>query len=176
MKDRTVILVSHHVQLCAPGASYIVTLDNGRVTFQGGREAFQSSGVMRSLVQSTDVENSAAEKEELTVKDQAATTTALESKPSSDPNSETTTIALAPAPVKEKKPARKLIEDETRAVGRVSGDVWMTYIKACGGYGYWFTFVIAFVVAAFAPVAENGWLKWDWFPRLVPPWLTLNVL
>ena len=30
MRGRTVILVSHHVQLCAPGASYIVALDNGR--------------------------------------------------------------------------------------------------------------------------------------------------
>ncbi|KAF5371584.1 hypothetical protein D9758_003437 [Tetrapyrgos nigripes] len=158
MEDRTVILVSHHVQLCAPGASYIVALDNGRVTFQGGREAFQGSGVMRSLVQATDVDNTADDKDEATVEDQVSA--ALEGKSSedvSDPSSETTTIALAP--VKEKKPARKLIEEETRAIGRVSRDVWMTYIKACGGYGYWLMFMLAFVVAAFAPVAENGWLK-----------------
>lgn len=30
MKGRTTVLVSHHVQLCAPGAKYIVALENGR--------------------------------------------------------------------------------------------------------------------------------------------------
>lgn len=54
MRGRTVILVSHHVQLCAPGASYIVALDNGRVQFSGDRDAFKSSGVMAKLVQSTN--------------------------------------------------------------------------------------------------------------------------
>ncbi|KAK7463002.1 hypothetical protein VKT23_007584 [Stygiomarasmius scandens] len=154
MKDRTIILVSHHVQLCAPGASYIVALDNGRVTFEGGRDAFQSSGVMRSLVQST-VADAGDEKEEAAIEDQAPS----ESKhsDSSDPSSETTTIT--PVPVKEKKPARKLIEEEARAIGRVSGDVWTTYIKACGAYGYWLIFAFTFTIAAVTPVAENGWLK-----------------
>jgi len=52
MRGRTVILVSHHVQLCAPGASYIVALDNGRVQFQGTVIRFKTSGVMNGLVQS----------------------------------------------------------------------------------------------------------------------------
>ncbi|KAF5371802.1 hypothetical protein D9758_003453 [Tetrapyrgos nigripes] len=157
MKDRTVILVSHHVQLCAPGASYIVALDNGRVTFQGGREAFQGSGVMRSLVQSRDVDTTTEDKEEPTVEDQASAVLEGRSSDVNHPSSETTTIA--PDPIKEKKSARKLIEEEARAVGRVSRDVWRTYINACGGYGYWFMFMLAFVLAAFAPVAENGWIK-----------------
>ena len=54
MRGRTIILVSHHVQLCAPGAKYVVALDNGRVQFQGDREAFMSSGVLKSLSQSTN--------------------------------------------------------------------------------------------------------------------------
>ena len=44
MRGRTVILVSHHVQLCAPGASYIVALDNGRLQFQGKQAEFQAKG------------------------------------------------------------------------------------------------------------------------------------
>ncbi|GAA6021159.1 hypothetical protein JCM10207_008338 [Rhodosporidiobolus poonsookiae] len=35
LEGRTVVLVSHHVQLTAPGAAYVVELDNGRVGFSG---------------------------------------------------------------------------------------------------------------------------------------------
>src|SRR5260370_30746856 len=52
MRGRTVILVSHHVQLCAPGASYIVALENGHVLYKGDRQGFQSSGVKDRLAQS----------------------------------------------------------------------------------------------------------------------------
>src|SRR5258708_34306289 len=52
MRGRTVILVSHHVQLCAPGASYIVALENGHVLYKGDRQGFQSSGVKDTLAQS----------------------------------------------------------------------------------------------------------------------------
>lgn len=61
MCDRTVILVSHNVQLCSLGAKYIAALDNGRLEFEGDREKFQASGVMRKLVQSTDTVNAKEE-------------------------------------------------------------------------------------------------------------------
>ncbi|KAF8205439.1 multidrug resistance-associated ABC transporter [Mycena galopus ATCC 62051] len=152
MQGRTVILVSHHVQLCTPGAAYVVTLDNGRVLFQGGREEFQSSGVMSGLVQSTT-----AKEEEQT---EVAIDQALPAAPGGD-ESETQT----PAPVASKKEKktdgpRKLIEEETRAVGRVAKGVWLTYIKACGGVGYWTLFIAIFVVAALGPVLENGWVSY----------------
>jgi ABC-type enterochelin transport system ATPase subunit len=52
MRNPTVILVSHHVQLCAPGAAYIVALDNGRVHFEGTRDEFYASGVLNGFAQS----------------------------------------------------------------------------------------------------------------------------
>ncbi|CAL1699089.1 unnamed protein product [Somion occarium] len=156
MRGRTVILVSHHVQLCAPGASYIVALDNGRVQFQGGREAFQSSTVLRSLSQST-AEPVDGEDETPVIEDLAP-----EKKGNGD-TSETssTTVPAPPEPeIKvEKKPPRKLIEEEKRAVGRISKELWLTYIKACGGVVYWTSFVFILVLAALTPVMENGWLK-----------------
>ncbi|KAJ7635025.1 multidrug resistance-associated ABC transporter [Roridomyces roridus] len=130
MRGRTVILVSHHVQLCAPGAAYVVALDNGRVQFQGGREEFRSSGVMAGLVQSTTA------------------------------NEEEQTDAALETPAKEKAPPRKLIEEEARAIGRVAKDVWLTYIKACGGAAFWALFIFIFVAAAVGPVLENGWLSY----------------
>ena len=35
MRGRTVILVSHHVQLTAPGAAYVVSLENGLLQYAG---------------------------------------------------------------------------------------------------------------------------------------------
>ncbi|KAJ7717035.1 multidrug resistance-associated ABC transporter [Mycena metata] len=155
MQGRTVILVSHHVQLCAPGAAYIVALDNGRVQFQGNRDEFQSSGVMSGLVHSTTAKE---EEETEVVIDNAP---ALAPKHGEGSGSEDSTVAPAPAPKKEKTDGpRKLIEEEARAVGRVARDVWATYIKACGGVGYWSMFAIIFIIAALGPVLENGWVSY----------------
>ncbi|TFK38174.1 multidrug resistance-associated ABC transporter [Crucibulum laeve] len=152
MKGRTVILVSHHVQLCAPEASYIVALDNGRVQFEGDRQKFYDSGAIRALVQSTDDDNDKEEKDLV----EGAEEVAL----ASDPHSESSST-IAPAEVKaERKPARKLIEEEKRAVGRISRDIWETYIWACGNGWYWVLFIGVLIVASISPVLENGWLRY----------------
>ncbi|KAJ7110239.1 multidrug resistance-associated ABC transporter [Mycena crocata] len=150
MQGRTVILVSHHVQLCAPGAGYVVALDNGRVQFQGTRDEFQSSGVMSGLVQSTTAETQDA-KEEAVIDGLGA------SKGTDSDGADT--VAAVPAP-KQKKAARKYFEDEQRAVGRVAWAVWKTYVFACGAGWYWGLFVFIFLVAAMAPLMENGWLSY----------------
>ncbi|KAG6829812.1 hypothetical protein H0H87_010041 [Tephrocybe sp. NHM501043] len=150
MQGRTVILVSHHVQLCAPGASYIVALDNGRVTFQGDNSSFQSSGVIRTLVQSTDSGEANDRKEEEVLEDDLKT----------DANSESSsTIAPVSETKAEKKPPRKLVEEEKRAVGRIGRDVWATYILACGGGWYWAIFAVVLLIGSVSPVFENGWLR-----------------
>ncbi|KAJ7113275.1 multidrug resistance-associated ABC transporter [Mycena crocata] len=150
MQGRTVILVSHHVQLCAPGAGYVVALDNGRVQFQGTRDEFQSSGVMSGLVQSTTAETQDAKEE--------AAIDGLDASKDTDSDG-ANTVAAIPAP-KEKKAARKYFEDEQRAVGRVAWAVWKTYVFACGAGWYWGLFVFIFLVAAMAPLMENGWLSY----------------
>ncbi|KAL0563070.1 hypothetical protein V5O48_019006 [Marasmius crinis-equi] len=160
IKGRTVILVSHHVQLCAPGADYIVALDNGRVQFEGKYGAFQASGVMKSLVHSTATVD---DKGDVSEEQAVGSNTDDRSYPG---DSESTTVANAnedAAPseikVKNKKPARKLVEEEARAVGRVDKEVWMAYFRACGRYWYWTLFLLVFLLAALSPVAEKGWLR-----------------
>lgn len=162
MRGRTVILVSHHVQLCAPGASYIVALDNGRVQFQGSHDAFVSSGVLNTLVQSgatdpTDekAETAVANVEEITGEKGSSDGTTEDGSTSAAP-----TIIVAAEPKKEKKPPRKLIEEEKRAVGRIGRDIWKYYFSACGGVLYWVAFTATFVLAMLAPVFENGWLRY----------------
>ncbi|KAJ7147016.1 multidrug resistance-associated ABC transporter [Mycena epipterygia] len=146
MQGRTVILVSHHVQLCVPGAGYVVALDNGRIQFQGARDQFQSSAVMAGLVQSTTAEVQ-------DVKEETAIA-ALDDK-GDKAIAETQPISKA-----EPKASRKFVEDEQRAVGRVAWSVWKAYILACGSGWYWALFVLVFVVAALAPLMENGWLSY----------------
>ncbi|KAJ7737115.1 multidrug resistance-associated ABC transporter [Mycena metata] len=144
MQGRTVILVSHHVQLCAPGAAYIVTLDNGRVEFQGNHDEFQSSGVMQGLMQSTTAEAQDANEE-----------AAIELHPSKDVVPEATPVDKA-----EKKQPRKFTEDEQRMVGRVAWSIWKTYIVSAGTAWYWTLFALIFIFAALGPLFENGWLSY----------------
>lgn len=159
MKGRTVILVSHHVQLCAPGAAYVVALDNGRVQFEGSKDDFYASGAIASLVQSAQTETETKDDDK---KDKELLEAAEERILADQPQSETSsTVASTPASVKlEKKPARKLVEEEKRAVGRISRDIWETYIWACGSGWYWLLFIGILAVASASPVVENGWLRY----------------
>lgn len=164
VRGRTVILVSHHVQLCAPGASYVVAFDNGRVAFQGDRDSFIASPVMGTLVHA--ITSEADEKDEpapaAEVENQNETPEATSST-ETEPISETSSTAFTseeskPEPEKKKSP-RKLIEEEKRAVGHIGRDIWETYITACGGYKYWIIFGFSLLLGALSPVVENWWLK-----------------
>lgn len=162
MRGRTVILVSHHVQLCAPGASYIVALDNGRVQFSGDRDAFKSSGVMAKLVQSTNEHTDEADENAEAVIEDMPQVDEKDSLSVVANGSDTSSTIAPPTPVEPKvagKPPRKLVEEEARATGRISADIWKTYIWACGDGWYWTLFIGVLVVAALSPVIENGWLK-----------------
>lgn len=168
MKGRTVILVSHHVQLCTPGASFILALDNGHVTFAGDRDQFKSSGVMATLVQADDGGVKETEEQDA-VEEAVIEQTPPESSESSEeltdaePMSDTSSTAAAFTDVDaksvEKKAPRKLIEEEKRAVGRIRKEIWLTYIDASGNWLYWVVFAVIAVLATLSPVLENGWLR-----------------
>jgi ABC-type multidrug transport system ATPase subunit len=176
MRGRTVILVSHHVQLCAPGASYIVALENGRVLFKGDPGGFQSSGVMQSLTHSGAVESTGREEAEAVVhetneelllgeKDDGGGSSTPNTEIPSENDSLGGVISVYEHLVQKKKGPRKLVEEEARAVGRVGRTVWETYLKACGGVSYWFIFALALVLAAVSPIGENGWLRYVCRPK-----------
>ncbi|KAH8986254.1 ATP-binding cassette transporter [Lactarius hatsudake] len=171
MHGRTVILVSHHVQLCAPGASYIVALENGRVLYDGDRQGFQLSGVIDNLAKSGASESlerdevEAAEDQTIegilrTEKDDTNVDGPSSTETQSEDSSSGAETPIDAEPSPKKKGPRKLVEEESRAVGRIGRSVWETYIKACGGIPYWLIFSVLLLVAAATPVAENGWLSY----------------
>ena len=154
-------MVSHHVQLCAPGASYITALDNGRVLFEGSNEGFYSSGIMKTLVQSTQSSGEVDDKEENVISEKRGEPVLVEEL---DPPSETSSTVAPSSPASTKatrKPARKLVEEEKRAVGRIGRDIWETYIRACGNVWYWLLFIAFLIIASASPVLENGWLRYE---------------
>lgn len=159
MRGRTVVLVSHHVQLCAPGASYVVALDNGRMQFAGTGTEFRASGVMDKLVQSGHADADADGEDDV---DQAAEKELVGASGSGGETgheSEVSSTVEVKAEQQPKKSPRKLVEEEARAVGHISRDIWKTYILACGGAWFWVMFIAILIVAAMSPVAENWWLK-----------------
>lgn len=142
MQGRTVVLVSHHVQLCAPGAAFVLALDNGRAAFAGTGDAFRAS-------------------------DSYASFAAIENTSKPDDNDVTrvpgdeikdTAVAADGNEEEKAKAPRKLQEEEARQLGHVKGDVWTMYLTACGKYIYWIIFVVGFLAAALSRVAEIGWL------------------
>ncbi|VDB88774.1 unnamed protein product [Peniophora sp. CBMAI 1063] len=142
MQGRTVVLVSHHVQLCAPGAAFVLALDNGRAAFVGSGDAFRASDSYASF----------AAVEATSKPDEDKATPAVE-------DEDTVTDAVLKGNEEEKvKTPRKLQEEEARQLGRVKSDVWTMYLAACGSYIYWTIFVVGFVAAALSRVAEIGWL------------------
>ncbi|CAE6501788.1 unnamed protein product [Rhizoctonia solani] len=169
MDGRTIILVSHH--LVAPGASYVVALDNGRVLFTGPQSEFIGSAVMQRISHSTDVNDKDQPVEETI--EEVAEVAGHSAEPSGVSVSESDAATLVKSvSIKKDKSAsdgsaivkktapRKLIEDEARAVGRVRWEIWRTYFQACGSFIYWIVFSLVILGGSLTPVLENGWLRY----------------
>ncbi|GAA5841427.1 hypothetical protein JCM3766R1_004081 [Sporobolomyces carnicolor] len=189
LEGRTVILVSHQVQLTAPGAAYVVSLENGRTSFVGSAKDFLDSDKFKAIDGGDDKDEPASQ-EPATKKSEKepkkapprnkslsaiinAATPASSTDVSSASEAESETdddedIAREGgiegdkagdqgAKPSEKK-ARKLIEDEGRAVGRVSGAVWRLYLGCMGGAVFWVLFALIFGGAKLSDVAQTWWL------------------
>ena len=172
MQGRTIILVSHSVALVAPGADYVVHLDNGRVKFAGQGSAFLESPLFKKEKEEEEPVESLVPAEQPKLKNkqlgsviQADTTasTPTSSTDVSDASDDEDTESdgtKKDGAGKEKKP-RKLIEDENRAVGRVSREVWSSYLTKMGGLFFWAAFVFSFVGFRLSDVGQTWWLgKW----------------
>lgn len=153
VEGRTVILVSHHIQLCAPKAKYIVALEKGKLLYQGDANAFMQSSIIDTLVQSKHKTLDAGD--EMTAETAIEEVLDAEKEPVKDAQESAQPVMTK----KKEKAPRKLVEDEARAVGRIGRDVWKEYVGASGGKVFWGIFLLALVVASLSPVAENGWIK-----------------
>ena len=161
LAGRTVILVSHHVQLCAPGAKKVVELENGRVLFSGDSKEYLSLDRFKIPEEDDEpIEVKLASKALLKPKNRALSLVAHDSAATSETSgseAESESDSEDEAE-KEDKPAKKMIEEEQRAVGRVKWSVWKTYLGLSGSIYFWATFAAIFGGTKLLEVAETYWL------------------
>lgn len=120
-ENRTIILVTHHVSLCLPIASYIVELGGGKVLHHGAKTELAEQDILEDIIQAEDQPGT----------DDDCPTLRMPDIGSADLSSGTATPFYSSD--SEADPVDgKLIEAEARAEGRVSLRTYLTYIYAAG--------------------------------------------
>lgn len=168
LKGRTVVLVSHHVDLCLPASEYVVALDNGKI-----EQACPSKRAHVGSLLALTSPKQAPKPEEHEILEQMGSNSAveetleilhtLERERSRDPRAppmspsgrseerqllEDTHLvddeAFEEAEVRE---ARHLYTAEDQKSGHVAGSHYWMMIKAAGGLGYWTVFAVCYILA-----------------------------
>ncbi|KAJ7041095.1 P-loop containing nucleoside triphosphate hydrolase protein [Mycena alexandri] len=141
LSNRTVILVTHHVELVLPSAHYVVRVLDGRIDAQGTVQELNTQGVLEVITHEAAVE----------VNNKKI--------PAVDVAGDIPTVDLKPliAPTNERKP-RKLVEDERREIGSVKWSVYQTYLSA-SGYRIWGVLLLLVIVQELRAVGEKLWIK-----------------
>ncbi|KDR78080.1 hypothetical protein GALMADRAFT_224469 [Galerina marginata CBS 339.88] len=139
LANRTVILVTHHVELVLPGAYYLVRMLDGRIDTQGTVKELRGQGVLEGIEHDSIVDGYKEEK----IEAEAAAMGEIE-----DP---------AKTVDADKKP-KKLIKDEHRETGGVKWSIYKSYLRASS---YWTWGVLAFIVVLVQVlgVSEKLWIK-----------------
>ncbi|KAG8905564.1 hypothetical protein FRB99_008669 [Tulasnella sp. 403] len=142
MKDRTILLVTHHVSLCLPVSAYILELSNGRIYRQGSVQDFSRRGELETVIAEEDHPREGDETdEEAKVQNEA------------DANNP---FGSLPRP----KASGKLVEAEHRAEGRVSLKTYLTYMKASGWLLWFTTFLMILFIRAVTIGSQYFLAQW----------------
>jgi hypothetical protein len=136
-ENRTIILVTHHISLCLPIASYIVELEGGQVLRHGPESVLVQEEVLHEIIEAEDQSNDEAQDSptlhipDLSVVDLCGSGKATPAY-SSEPDSGSVD--------------GKLIEAETRAEGRVSMRIYLTYVYAAGVFCWILTILVMLLI------------------------------
>ncbi|KAJ7109921.1 P-loop containing nucleoside triphosphate hydrolase protein [Mycena epipterygia] len=128
-RDRTIVLVTHHISLCLPIAHYLVELAHGHVLRQGTIKSFEESGILQKVVETED-QGFQDEKDDIAI--------------SADNEADSGSPEIEP--MKRARTDGKLVEAEARAEGRVSWRTYMTYIRAAGLSSWILTLALMFLI------------------------------
>ncbi|KAF8717299.1 P-loop containing nucleoside triphosphate hydrolase protein, partial [Rhizoctonia solani] len=184
LENRTVILVTHHVELMLPCAHYVVRMYDGRIDMQGVVSELQEQGHLDYVALDADAStssepdiidsgknmiDSAAEAlnsptyrrtsspiQEIP-KATETITSARESRFAAKAARQRTVFTARVEPPPSKGP-RKLVQDESRAEGNVKWRIYKTYLKA-SGYFSWVVLLFLIVGYQTFGVVERLWLK-----------------
>ena len=116
-RNRTIILVTHHIGLCIGKASYLIELGNGGVICAKRVEAAMAD---KLLLHESDHHGDSQSNNTSTKQDRQCDKYTFSPKP-------------APASLQNLAPAQRFVKDEARARGAVSSNVWLRYFNHAGG-------------------------------------------
>ncbi|ORZ17379.1 P-loop containing nucleoside triphosphate hydrolase protein [Absidia repens] len=146
MKNRTRVLVTHHVKLCLNGTSYLVHIRSGRTDLVGSPSELRRSGELNTILEEEKDQDIAEQEEE-----------AIES--SSNGDTATADAGANNASDANKKAPRVLVEEENRATGVVKLRLYSLYLKMVGNPFYWFLVAAMLIGARGLDVTESWWVK-----------------
>lgn len=144
-KNRTRILITHHVRLCMKGASNIVLIENGEIKISGSITEFGQSSQLQKIIDHEDetIENKIKKSEGLT-------RTIVEEPKSLDVGQ--TLIATRNKP-------KTLIDIEKRAQGYVKARLYVKYCKAFGSVLFWSILAVVFLLTRGLTIGASFWIK-----------------
>ena len=142
LSGRTVILVTHQVRLCLPGAKYFIKIEDGQALGCDTVENLRNNGELQKLV-GPELQAEKEEEEEIE-----------EIIDAEENENETAEIDLD-----NKDEAAKLVKEETSEKGQVKFKVYLTYLAACGHGFYWVMLLGTYVVVRLLTFAENWWIR-----------------
>ncbi|GAA6016442.1 hypothetical protein JCM11491_002414 [Sporobolomyces phaffii] len=158
LEHRTVVLVTHHISLCLPGAEYFVRLSDGRIEKQGRVADLDRSELQTELIDEDGDEADKAEAaDDLEKRDAVAPSDPREADKLAakvTPESDATPSAGSAGP----KKTGKLVEEEARQTGRVKWTVYSLYLGSAGYLTWGLIFVLILAGRVFR-VADRWWFR-----------------
>ncbi|CAG8612654.1 13568_t:CDS:10, partial [Racocetra persica] len=135
MKNRTRILVTHHVGLCLRGAAKVVVMKDGRISAEGSVKEILATGLLDDVTFEGEELKTSVE-DVIDAKSQKINKNIREGD-------------------------GRLISEETRAVGVVEWKYYKLYLVASGGFWYWLSVFLLFVVTQIIYVGQDWWVQ-EW--------------
>lgn len=185
-ENRTIILVSHNVALTIQQAAQVIVMDNGRIKAQGNPSTLIAQGHLGDdeLVTSASVTRAGSrvgsrvassanlaalsttsdrvpKPAEITVTMAEEIAAKLNEEPDAEIIEEENEAKNNSKKVekKRKRGSGKLIAEETKAEGHVSSRVYLSYMKAIGGYKFWAFLIFLYVVQPAFDIGLSYWIK-----------------
>lgn len=158
MADRTCIMVTHNLQLCAPSSDYIVVLENGRVDFQGPSAEVIASGKLGTEIQKSKPPSAVPSRVPSRVPSSVGDEDLVG-------GSEGTHVNGFSKKKTDGSPQKDAM-DEGVVTGAVKWSVIRVYLKSMGTWWFWVVTVIIFNTQELSAVAVQFWVR-QWSNKYV---------
>ena len=149
LRDRTVIIVSHHVEMLLPSVDFVVRMLDGRVESSGTPQNLRQRGLLEGLLVSeapiVEKDESADQKDDVAAEVRVLAELDHDNATPAEDN-------------KKARPGRKLVKDEERASGSVKFATYKTYIVA-STWTVWTLTVLLLGFVQLTTLGERWWLK-----------------